>query len=241
MFKFANPKKFDELTTKLQPWFLALAIVFLAVGFYAALFVAPPDYQQGDSARIMYVHVPSSWLALMAYGVMAFSSLCGFVWRHPLGFLSSRAVAPIGATMAFISLATGAIWGVPTWGTYWVWDARLTSMLVLFFLYLGYMAMMKSFQDVEKGDKVGGILCLVGVINLPIIKFSVEWWNTLHQSSSINLNGSAIHSSMLWPLLVMAIGFTFLFSWLALLRIQLEVDRRRLHIRILEKVFAGGD
>ena len=174
------------------------------IGLYYALVAAPPDYQQGEAYRIMFVHVPAAWMALMAYGMMAVASIVGIIWRHPLAEIAARAAAPIGAVFTLIALITGSVWGQAMWGTYWVWDARLTSVLILFFLYVGYIALHDAFDDPARGARAAAILCLVGSVNLPIIKFSVEWWNTLHQPASIlRADGPAIHPSMLTPLLVM--------------------------------------
>jgi heme exporter protein C len=201
----------------------------LAVGVYMAFFVAPQDYQQGNTVRIMFVHVPSAWLSMGGYAMLAVLGASLLVWRHPLAALMARAAAPVGASFAAVCLLTGSLWGRPMWGTYWVWDARLTSMLLLFFLYLGHIALSRAYDSPERGDRAAAILALIGVINLPIIKFSVDWWNTLHQPASITrLDAPAIHNSILVPLLWMAVSLLFLFVWLVLLRTETEIDRRRL-------------
>ncbi len=233
--RFANPGKFLKLAQKIEPFALALALWSLVAGVYLSFFASPPDYQQGETVRIMYVHVPAAWMALFIYATMAVSALVGLVWKHVVAELYPRAVAPLGAAFTLICLVTGSLWGKPMWGTWWVWDARLTSVLILFFLYAGYMALVDAFEDEQKGLNVGAILLLAGVINIPVIKFSVDWWNTLHQSASVvRMDGPAIDQSMLWPLLVMAGCFKFLFIWMALQRLRTEIALRRAKIRKLE-------
>ncbi len=218
MHKFANPARFMRLSSRLLPWLIAATIGLLAVGSYMAWFASPPDYQQGETVRIMYVHVPSAWLAMGGYTFIALASAVYLIWTHPLADVLARSTAPIGAAFAFITLVTGAIWGKPTWGAWWVWDARLTSMLVLFFLYVGYIALNHSMPEVQRNGKIPAILALVGVINIPIIKFSVEWWNTLHQPASVfRAGGPTIDASMLWPLGLMAGGMSCLFAVLVML------------------------
>jgi heme exporter protein C len=186
-----------------------------------ALFVSPPDYQQGEAVRIMYVHVPAAYLASLAYVVVALASATTLIWRHPLADIAAQEAAPLGAGFTLICLISGSLWGEPMWGTWWVWDARLTSVLVLFFLYLGYIALVHAFDDPTRGARAGAILALVGVVNLPIIKFSVDWWSTLHQPESIfRLGGPTIAAAMLWPLAVMALGFTLFFITLLLVRMR---------------------
>jgi heme exporter protein C len=191
--------------------------------------MSPADYQQGNTVRIMYIHVPAAWLAMFCYATMALSALGTLVWRHPLADAAQKAAAPLGAAFTFVCLVTGSLWGKPMWGTWWVWDARLTSVLVLFLIYLGLIALWRTIEDPAKAGRAAAILTLVGVINLPIIKFSVDWWNTLHQPASVfRLAGPAIHPTMLWPLLVMALGMTFLFLTLHLMGTRNEILRRRL-------------
>ena len=225
----ANPARFKRLSNLLLPWFAGGAAVCLAVGLYLGLVASPPDYQQGDSVRIMYVHVPAAWMAMFVYANLAIAAAALLVWRHPLADVAGRAMAPIGAAFTFLCLATGSLWGKPMWGTWWVWDARLTSVLILFFVYIAYMALNSAFDDDTRGARSSAILALVGAINLPIIKFSVDWWNTLHQPASVSrLDGPSIHASMLTPLLLMAVGFTLLFFALALVRMRAGLIERRL-------------
>ncbi len=226
---YANPLVFRRLADRVLPWALAGLAVLLPVGLYLALVQAPPDYQQGDAARIMYVHVPAAWMALFTYALLAVLSGVAWIWRHLLAEVAARAAAPIGAAFTAIALLSGSIWGKPMWGTWWVWDARLTSVLILFFLYLGYMALHDAFEDPARGARAASILALVGAVNLPIIKFSVDWWNTLHQPASImRLDGPTIAPSMLWPLFVMLLVFKLLFVSVWLLRIRAHLAERRL-------------
>jgi heme exporter protein C len=232
--RFANPGRFLQMSKKLLPWCGGLAGLLIIIGLYLALFVAPADYQQGEAVRIMYVHVPSAWVALNIYLFLAAASGVALVSKHPLAAVAAQAAAPVGAAFTFVCLLSGALWGRPMWGTWWVWDARLTSVLVLFFLYLGYIALVDAFDDPTRGTRAGALLALVGVVNLPIIKFSVDWWNTLHQPASVlRLGGPAIYVSMLIPLLVMTSGFTMLFTALLLLRMRtLLFERRARALRI---------
>ena len=223
--RLANPTRFMQLSGALMPWVSALSAAIILYGLYLVFFVAPPDYQQGETVKIMYVHVPSAWLAMMAYGLVAVSSFGLLVFRHPLADVSAKAAVPIGAAFTFLALLTGSLWGKPMWGTYWVWDARLTSVLVLFFLYLGLMALRSSLDDETLASKLTAVLALVGVALLPIIKFSVNWWNTLHQPSTGFT--SSVDPSMRWPLLVMALGFTLLFFAMHMKAMRNEVLRRR--------------
>ena len=226
--ELANPSRFLALAGRLIPWLAGVTVLLFAAGLVLVA-RSPADYLQGETVKIMYIHVPAAWLSMLAYGVMAVSALGTLVWRHPLADVAARAAAPIGATFTALALITGSLWGRPMWGTYWVWDARLTSMLLLFFLYLGHIALSRAYDSPERGDRAAAILALIGVINLPIIKFSVDWWNTLHQPASITrLDAPAIHNSILVPLLWMAVSLLFLFVWLVLLRTETEIDRRRL-------------
>ena len=228
MLRFANPTWFMNFSARLLPWIISLTAILFAAGLYMSFFVAPPDYQQGETVRIMFIHVPSAWLAMMCYGLIALSSIGLLVWRHPLADVSAKAAAPIGAVFTFAALVTGSLWGKPMWGTYWVWDARLTSVLILFFLYLGLIALRNAIDDETQAGKLTAILALVGTIILPIIKFSVNWWNTLHQPASVmRMGGSTLHSSILYPLLVMAVAFTVLFFALHLKAMRNEILRRR--------------
>ncbi|TCD15874.1 heme ABC transporter permease [Oricola cellulosilytica] len=224
----ANPTRFLGYSARLLPWLAAASAVLLVAGLFMA-FSAPQDYQQGETVRIMYVHVPAAWLAMMGYMVMAVSALGTLIWRHPLADVSIKATAPIGAAFTFLALATGSLWGKPMWGTWWVWDARLTSVFVLFLMYLGVIALQRAMDDPVKAARPVAILVLIGTVNIPIIKFSVEWWNTLHQPASvIRLDGPTIHPSLLWPLLVMAFGFTFLFFTMHMVAMRTEIRRRRI-------------
>jgi heme exporter protein C len=224
----ANPARFTRLSATALPWCGWTAVAVLAVGLYWSLMVAPPDYQQGETVRIMYIHVPAAWMALSVYLFVAVASAVALVWRHPLAEIAARAAAPVGAAFTFICLVTGSLWGRPMWGIWWVWDARLTSVLILFFLYLGYIALVNAFDDPSRGGRAGSVLALVGVVNLPIIKFSVDWWNTLHQPASVvRMGGPRIDIAMLVPLLIMATGFSLLFLALLMLRMRTELNERK--------------
>ncbi|TPE63690.1 heme transporter HemC [Sandaracinobacter neustonicus] len=236
----ANPLRFQRFATALTPWLLVLGLAFMTVGIWRGLFFAPPDYLQGETVRILYIHVPSAWFAMGGYLGMALAALAAMVWKHPLAALSVRAIAPVGALFAAICLITGSIWGRPTWGTWWVWDGRLTSMLVLFLLYLGVIALIHSHDDKARGLKMAGYLAIVGTLNLPIIKFSVEKWNTLHQPASIRLSGSSIHPDMLQPLLLSALGFLLLFAGLVLVRMRTLIAEQRLEMRAMRRAARAG-
>ncbi len=230
MWKYANPTFFLTLVDRVLPWLAAATAALMAAGLYMTFFVAPADYQQGDAVRIMYIHVPSAWLSMFCYMTMAASALGTLVWRHPLADAAQKAAAPLGAAFTFVCLVTGSLWGKPMWGTWWVWDARLTSVLVLFLIYLGLIALWQTIEEPGKAARAAAILTLVGVVNIPIIKFSVDWWNTLHQPASVfRAGGPTIAPSMLWPLLVMALAFTLLFISLHLMATRNEILRRRLH------------
>jgi heme exporter protein C len=229
MLRYANPANFLRFASAVIPWTAAIAALLIAVGLYKTFFMSPADYQQGQTVRIMYIHVPAAWLAMFCYATMALSALGTLVWRHPLADAAQKAAAPLGAAFTFICLVTGSLWGKPMWGTWWVWDARLTSVLVLFLIYLGLIALWRTIEEPSKAGRAAAILTLVGVVNLPVIKFSVDWWNTLHQPASVfRLDGPTIHPSMLWPLLVMAVGMTLLFLTLHLMGTRNEILRRRL-------------
>src|SRR5215510_285888 len=228
MWSLANPTRFLELVDRLIPWLAGLTFLLLGIGLYLSFFVAPPDYQQGETVKIMFVHVPSAWLAMFGYTLIAIASIGSLIWRHPLADVTAKTAAPIGATFCFLALVTGSLWGKPMWGTYWVWDARLTSMLVLFLLYLGLIALWQSIEEPGRAGRAAAILGLVGTINIPIIKFSVDWWNTLHQPASIvRLGGPTIDSLMLTALAVMAVTFTLLFVLLHVMAMRAEILRRR--------------
>src|SRR5579871_4410544 len=237
--RFANPARFVRVSAALLPWCAGVSIALILLGLYLALIASPPDYQQGEAVRIMYVHVPSAWMALNVYLFVAAASAVALVWRHPLAEVAARAAAPIGACFTFVCLTTGSLWGEPMWGTWWVWDARLTSVLVLFFLYLGYIALVNAFDEPTRGARAGAILALVGAVNLPIIKFSVDWWNTLHQPASVfRLGGPTIDPTMLWPLLIMALGFTLFFVTLLLLRMRSALMAAKLRALRLQQQFS---
>ena len=239
MHRLANPNRFLKLGRVILPWIAVCTALCLSSGLYFGLFVAPADYQQGETVRIMYVHVPSAWMAMFVYSSIAIASAMALIWKHPLADLIGKASAPVGAGFTVICLVTGSLWGKPMWGTWWVWDARLTSVLILFFLYLGYIALNNAFDDPVRGAKASAVLALVGAVNLPIIKFSVDWWNTLHQPASVTrLDAPAIHSSMLWPLLLMALGFTLFYFSILILRVRSEVAAAR--IRNIQLVEARG-
>ncbi|RXF69624.1 heme ABC transporter permease [Hansschlegelia zhihuaiae] len=225
----ANPARFSAFAGRALPWLAGATALTLAAGLYLGLFVAPADYQQGETVRIMFLHVPSAWLGMMAYVVMAVASLGVLVWKHPMADVSAKAAAPLGAAFTFLALAPGSLWGKPMWGTWWVWDARLTSFLILFLMYLGLMALRSAMEEPSRAAKACAILTLVGSINIPIVKFSVDWWNTLHQPASVIRAGKpAMDPSILVPLLVCAVGFTLLFVTLHLAAMRTELVRRRL-------------
>ena len=226
----ANPTRFLALVATLWPWLAGLTLCLFAAGLYLS-FTTLGDYQQGETVRIMYVHVPAAWLSMMCYSVMALSALGTLVWRHPLADVSAKAAAPIGACFTLVALITGSLWGKPMWGTWWVWDARLTSVFVLFLMYLGLIALHRAMDDPTRAAKVSAVLILVGFVNIPIIKFSVEWWNTLHQPASVmRMDGPTIDPEFLWPLLVMALAFTMLFFTLHILAMRNEILRRRVAV-----------
>ena len=228
MQRFANPTRFMALADRLVPRLAGLTAALFAAGLYLAFFEAPPDYQQGETVRIMFVHVPAAWLAMLGYTLIAAASAGSLVWRHPMADVAAKAAAPIGACFTLLALVSGSLWGKPMWGAWWVWDARLTSVLVLFFLYLGLIALWQAIEEPARAGRAAAILAIVGFVNVPIIKFSVDWWNTLHQPASVaRLGGPAIHASILVPLLVMAAAFFCLFAVLHLMAMRAEVLRRR--------------
>jgi heme exporter protein C len=237
MHRYANPSRVMRLSQALAPWLGGTTVVLIAIGIYLALFASPPDYQQGESVRIMYVHVPAAWMAMFCYAALAGASAIGLIWKHPVADLAAKATAPIGASFTFLALVTGSLWGKPMWGTWWVWDARLTSVLILFFLYLGYMALHSAFDDPERGTKAAAIMALVGFVNVPIIKFSVDWWYTLHQPASVfRIGGPTIDASMLWPLAIMAAGFTTYYLYVVLLRLRAEIVAGKIRALRLRQV-----
>lgn len=232
----ANPTRFLALSGRLLPWLAAAAAALLAVGFWLVFFAVPEDYQQGATVRIMYIHVPAAWLSLFLYAMMTGSAIGTLVWRHPLADVAQKAAAPIGAAFTLLCLVTGAIWGKPMWGTWWVWDARLTSELVLLLIYLGIMGLWRAFEEPSAAARAVAIMTLVGFVNIPIVKFSVDWWNTLHQPASVfRLGGSTIDPSMLWPLLVVAAGFSLLAIALHLAGMRTEILRRRVRSLSLQE------
>jgi len=223
----ANPTRFLKLVDRLLPWLAAATVLMFVYGLNGALH-APDDYQQGATVKIMFLHVPSAWLGMFGWALMSVAALGTLVWRHPLADVAAKAAAPIGAAFTFLCLVTGSLWGRPMWGTYWVWDARLTSVLILFLLYLGVLSLYWTAEDPGRGARAAAILALVGAVNIPIIKFSVDWWNTLHQPASIfRMGGSTIDPSILHPLFAMAIAFTLLFVTLHLAAMRNEILRRR--------------
>ncbi len=223
MHFLANPARFVRLSRLLLPWCLAAGIALVFVGAYAGLAISPPDYLQGESVRIMYVHVPAAWLGMAGWTGIAISSILQLVWRHPLAGVAARAIALPGAVFTFLCLATGSIWGRPTWGTWWEWDGRMTSMLALLFLYCGYIALANASEERGSVSRVAAIFGLVGAINIPIIRYSVTWWNSLHQPPSISVKGSSIAGELLWPLGLTTIGFSLLFAAIVLMRMRAQL------------------
>lgn len=229
MYDLANPQRFEKLAVRLLPLLSIGAAVTALFGLYYALLGSPADYQQGDSVRIMYVHVPAAWMALLCYSVMALSSVVGFAFKHPLADVAAKSTAPIGAAFTFLALVTGSLWGKPMWGTWWAWDARLTSVLILFFLYLGYMALWNAIEDRSRAARIAAIACLVGFINIPIIKFSVDWWNSLHQPASVLRGGGpSIDGSMLTPLFLMGMCYSLVYGALLVISMRTELTERRI-------------
>jgi heme exporter protein C len=229
LHRYANPAAFGRLSAQILPWTAGASAILLGLGLYFGLIASPPDYQQGETVRIMYVHVPAAIMSEIVYGLMAAAAAAGIIWKHALADLFVKAAAPLGAAFTFVCLVAGSLWGKPMWGAWWVWDARLTSELVLFFLYLGYLALVDAFDDPQRGLRAGAILVLVGVVDLPIIKFSVNWWNTLHQPASLmTLSGAKMDKSMLLPLMLMIGGFTTFFITMVLMRLESELLARRI-------------
>ena len=240
LIDLANPSRFSELAARLLPWLIAATLLAFAIGGIAA-YLAPDDYQQGATVKIMFIHVPAAWLGIFAWILMSVAALGTLVWRHPLADVAAKSAAPIGAAFTLMCLLTGSLWGRPMWGTYWVWDARLTSVLILFLMYLGVIALWRTIEDPTHAARAAAVLTLVGLINIPIIKFSVDWWNTLHQGASVlRLSGSTIHVSILVPLLVMLAAFTLLFFTLHLAAMRNEILRRRLRTMMMMQAQAAA-
>jgi heme exporter protein C len=229
LHRFANPGRFLRLAARVQPWLTWPAVMLTFVGLFWGVFLSPADYQQGDAVRIMYIHVPFAWLATAGYGSLAAASFMSIVWRHPLADMAAAEIGPVGAAATALCLATGSLWGKPMWGAWWVWDARLTSVLVLFFLYVGHIMVVRAFDSPERGYRAGAILALIGAVDLPIIKYSVNWWNSLHQPASITLTGApTIAGSMLWPLALSTLGITLGFWAIVMARLRAAVMERRI-------------
>ena len=237
----ANPSRFLNFTERVLPWLAGATVIGFALGLSQA-YNAPDDYQQGATVKIMFIHVPSAWLAMFGWALMSAAALGTLVWRHPLADVAAKSAAPIGAAFTLICLITGSLWGRPMWGTYWVWDGRLTSVLVLFLMYLGVIALHRAVEDPARAGRAAAILTLVGAINLPIIKFSVDWRNTLHQGASVlRLGGSTVYPTILVPLLDMAVAFTLLFVTLHLAAMRNEILRRRVRtLRLMQAQSAPG-
>lgn len=231
-YKLASPPHVYGAAQALMPWFFGLAAIALGYGVVDGLAFAPPDYQQGDAFRIIYVHAPSAWMSLFVYTTMAAAGAIALIWRIKLGHAVAAACAPIGASFTLLALVTGSLWGRPMWGTYWAWDPRLTSELILLFLYVGVMSLRSAFEDAARGDRAAALLSIVGVVNVPIIHFSVTWWNSLHQAATVAKFGKpTMAPSMLWPLLSMFLGFMLFFGAVVCLRLQAEVLNRERQAR----------
>jgi heme exporter protein C len=240
LIDLANPTRFLRIADAVLPWLIGATAIFFAIGIYYGV-QSPDDYQQGATAKIMFIHVPAAWLGMAGWTVMTLSALGTLVWRHPLADVSAKAAAPIGAAFTLMCLVTGSLWGRPMWGTYWVWDARLTSVLVLFLMYLGVVALWRTVDDPSKAARAAAVLTLVGAINIPIIKFSVDWWNTLHQPASVmRLGAPTMHASILTPLLIMIVAFTLLFLTLHLAAMRNEIMRRRVRTLMMMQAQAAA-
>ena len=236
MHRFASPARFQRIAEPLLPWLAFATVATFALGLWWSLVASPADYIQSETVRIMYVHVPAAWMALATYATLAVASAMALVWRHPLADIAAHAAAPLGAGFTLIALVTGSLWGKPMWGTWWVWDARLTSVLILFFLYLGHIALTHAFDDPQRGARAASVLAIVGAINLPIIKFSVDWWNTLHQPASVfRMDGPTIDAAMLGPLFAMAAAYLLFFLTLLLVRMKAALLAARLRARQIDR------
>ncbi len=241
VIELANPSRFLALSGRALPWLSAATVLAFVVGIIQISF-APDDYQQGATVKIMFIHVPAAWLSIFGWLLMSTAALGTLVWRHPLADVAAKAAAPIGSAFTLMCLVTGSLWGRPMWGTYWVWDARLTSVLVLFLMYLGVLALWRTIEDPTQAARAAAVLTLVGAINVPIIKFSVDWWNTLHQPASVlRLGGSTIHPAILVPLIVMAIAFALLFLTLHLATMRNEIMRRRVRSMMMLQAAASSE
>src|SRR6187200_2725945 len=239
LIDLANPTRFLQLAHRVLPWLFEITAAVFAIGLYLA-YAAPDDYQQGATVKIMFIHVPAAWLGIFGWVLMSAAALGTLVWRHPLADVAAKAAAPIGAAFTLMCLVTGSLWGRPMWGTYWVWDARLSSVLVLFLMYLGVIALWRTMDDPTRAARAAAVFTLVGAINIPIIKFSVDWWNTLHQGASVlRLGGSAIHPTILVPLIVMLVAFTLLFLTLHLAAMRNEIMRRRVRTLLIMQADAA--
>ena len=237
--RLASPPHVYAFAQRWTRWFGGAALLAMAVALYGGLVLAPPDYQQKDAFRMVYVHAPTAWLSLMIYTTMAVAAAVGLVWRMKVGHAAAAACAPVGAWFTVVALGTGMLWGKPMWGAYWVWDPRLTSELVLLFLYLGYMGLRAGIEDPTKADKASGVLAVVGVVNVPIIKFSVEWWNSLHQTPTVMQMGKPkMDGDMLWPLLLMFLAFALYFVAVLLTRLRAELLRRERNASWIREVVA---
>jgi heme exporter protein C len=233
MHGYANPSRFLKIARPATAWFMGIGLLLVAAGVFGGLTMTPPDYLQGETVRILYIHVPSAWLGMAGWGAISAAAVSQIVWRHPLAAVAGRAVAPVGAVFAGLCLATGSIWGRPTWGTWWEWDGRLTSMLILFFLYLGYIALASAERERGGEGRMAALFGLVGAINLPIIHYSVIWWRTLHQGQSISVSGgSSIAPELLWPLPLTMLGFTAIFAGVTLMRMRTDLARTKLEARL---------
>jgi heme exporter protein C len=239
--RLGSPPYIYRLSERLAPWFGWSAAVLIAAGLYGGLVLAPPDYQQGDGFRIIYVHAPSAWLSLMVYSCMATAAAVGLIWRMKVAHAVAASCAGVGAAFTAVSLLTGMLWGKPMWGTYWVWDPRLTAQLILLFLFFGYMALRASYDDTSRADRLSAWLAVIGVVNVPIVRFSVEWWNSLHQSPSVmKMARASMPSSMLVPLLLMLAGFTVFFLAFLSVRLRAEVLRREKHSAWVREMVANA-
>jgi heme exporter protein C len=239
LHKLGSPQRYYGWTGRLLPWLAVACALLMAGGLYGGLVLAPPDYQQGESYRIIYIHVPAAWMSMFAYMVMAFAAVTHLIWHIKVADMVAEAAAPLGASFTFIALVTGALWGKPMWGAWWVWDARLTSELILLFLYLGYMALRGAIEDPRQAARASGVLAIVGMVNIPIIHYSVEWWNTLHQGPTVTkFDSPSIHLSMLIPLLMMALAFKLFFAVMVLVRTRTQLIERERNTRWVQELLA---